>query len=178
MSANLAVVERLPRVPVVHNFPSYCKRTAVGLEIARRPSFDEWRQIFETADTTGRGHQWWIGDALNRGEEWFPEDWAQVLNPDEEQKREAEGRFETYQIYKQVAGHISQPRRRGSLYFGHHQAVAYMESEEEQEFWLDLAEEQHLSVDKLRRKIRKAKTGDAEGLVAILYLQYSRVVAP
>lgn len=146
----------------VSNLPAWCRRTTVGLEIEGEPTFDQWAASFATLDKTGRGYQWWIGDSLNEGERRFPEEYAQVIDPTEEEKRENEGRGETYDIYRQVACRIGLPRRRGSLYFGHHQAVAYMESEEEQEHWLDLTEAEGLSVAALRRKIKKAREGGAE----------------
>lgn len=151
----------LSHPPKVPNLPSWCKRTTVGLEIGKKVTFKEWSKSFETLEKTGRGHQWWIGDSLNEGESRFPEDYAQVLDPIEEEKRENEGRGETYRQYQQVAFRVPIRRRRQKLYFGHHQTVAYLE-EEEQEHWLDLAEQEGWSVDKLRRKIKKAREGGSE----------------
>lgn len=151
-------IERPPNVP---NLPPWCKRTTVGLDIVGKPTVQQWLNAFETLDKTGKGHQWWIGDHLNEGEQRYPEEWSQALDPVEEEKRDNEGRNETYYQYKQVASHIEKSRRRPNLYFGHHHAVAYMEVEE-QEHWLDLAVEENLSVDKLRKKIKKAKLGGAE----------------
>jgi hypothetical protein len=147
--------------PKVPNLPSWCKRTIVGLTIVGKPTVQQWLDAFETLDKTGKGHQWWIGDHLNQGEELYPEEWAQAIDPVEEQKRENEGKGETYRQYKQVAFRIDAGRRRPNLYFGHHHAVAYMEVEE-QEHWLELAIEENLSVDKLRKKIRKSKVGGSE----------------
>jgi hypothetical protein len=147
--------------PKVLNLPSWCKRTTVGLIITGTPTVEQWLNAFETLDKTGKGHQWWIGDHLNEGEQRYPEEWAQALDPEEEHKREQEGKEETYRHYKQVAFRFPVRRRRRNLYFGHHQTVAYME-EEEQDHWLDLAVEEGWSVDKLRKKIKKARLGGAE----------------
>lgn len=156
----------LNEAPKVPNFPGWCKRTTIGLEIVGKPTVQQWLGAFETLDKTGKGHQWWIGDHLNEGEQRYPEEWSQALDPDEELKRENEGKEETYRHYKQVACRIPFRRRRRNLYFGHHQAVAYLE-EEEQEHWLDLATEEEWSVDKLRKKIKKSKIGGAENEPAL-----------
>lgn len=152
---------QLTEPPKVPNLPPWCKRTTVGLTIVGKPTVQQWLNAFETLDKTGKGHQWWIRDHLNEGEQRYPEEWAQALDPEEEQKRENEGKEETYRHYKQVSFRIPVRRRRRNLYFGHHQTVAYME-DEEQDHWLDLATEEGWSVDKLRKKIRKAKLGGAE----------------
>lgn len=151
----------LSEAPKVPNLPSWCKRTTTGLEISKTITFAEWTKAFQTLEKTGRGHQWWIGDGLNEGEQRFGEDYAQVLDPIEEEKRENEGKGETYRQYQQVACRIERGRRRPNLYFGHHHAVAYLHVEE-QEHWLDLAAQEGWSVDKLRRKIKKAREGGSE----------------
>lgn len=157
MSANLAERPPAQKVP---NLPSCFKRTTVGLEIQGVITFKQFMLAFTTLDKTGRGYQWWIGDVLNEGEKRFPEDYAQVIDPIEEEKRENEGKGETFRHYQQVACRIPIRRRRQNLYFGHHQAVAYFD-ENGQEHWLDLAEREGWSVDKLRKKIKKAREGGA-----------------
>lgn len=173
MSTNLAV-KSSNVVPFVSgskkapSFPPWCKRTTTGLTIDKSHlSFDEWQKAFEAADANGKGHQWWIGDALNEGEKRFPDKWSQVLDPTEEERRADEGQAKTYREYQQVACRFVPARRRANLRFGHHHAVTYAMSDEEQDYWLDRADAEHLSVDKLRRKIRKARTGDAEGEPAL-----------
>lgn len=158
MSQSLAERPPAPKVP---NLPSCFKRTTVGLEIQGAITFKQFMLAFATLDKTGRGYQWWIGDVLNEGEKRFGDDYAQVLDPIEEEKRENEGKGETFRQYQQVACRIVFGRRRPNLYFGHHHAVAYM-PEVEQEHWLDLATNEGWSVDKLRKKIKKAREGGAE----------------
>lgn len=161
MSANLVEFPK-STAPRVSNLPSCFKRTTVSLEIEGKITVEQWMAAFATLDKTGKGYQWWIGDSLIEGEGRFPEQWSQVLDPAEEAKRENEGPDWTYTKYMQVASRMARWRRRQSLSFGHHQCVAFMETQEEQDHWLDLTEENGWSVDKLRKKIKGAREGGAE----------------
>lgn len=163
-----AIAESIPAAPLVRPkvappFPAWCKRTTVGLEIKKpKITFHEWLRVFEAADANEKGHQWHIGDALNEGENRWPEEYAQVLDPDEEERRTDEGQAKTYREYQQVSCRFIPARRRANLYFGHHHAVAYAMVDEEQDRWLDLAEGEKWSVGKLRKKIKRAGEGGDE----------------
>jgi hypothetical protein len=63
----------------------------------------------------------------------------------------------TLQNWKSVAARVEPSRRRESLSFGHHEAIASMEPSE-QEAWLARAAESNWSVTQLRREIRDTIT--------------------
>lgn len=169
MSVATAVLQT--QLPLIPNFPKWCKRTEVGLEVvSERPlTFEEWSHAFTILDKTKRGHQWQIGDMLNTGEQCFGDDCYQVIDPEEELQRE-EDSGETYRKYQQVAERVKIGRRRPKLTFGHHQVIAFLESEEEQDYWLDKAETEKLSVHKLR-KAMKGTSDEVEPVSDLSVLQ-------
>lgn len=150
-TASVALEVQLPLIP---NFPKWCKRTEVGLEIEGKDvTLQAWMNAFTILDKTKRGHQWQIGDMLVEGEMRFGDDCYQVIDPEEESLLE-QSTGETYRQYQQVAERIKVGRRRPKLFFGHHHAVAYLPSKEEQDYWLARAEAEGLSVQKLRKAIK------------------------
>ena len=164
MSANPLAVTVAPVVsikikkPKAALFPSWCRPTRTTLEIEKpQITFADFQEAFNAAEDANKGHQWWIGDLLNLGEQLLPEEYAQVLDPVEEIEREESG--ESYRQYQQVAFRIKPGRRLPDLSFSHHQAVAYGMTEEEQDEWLARASKERWSVDRLRKKIKRAREG-------------------
>lgn len=152
MSTAVAAIQT--QLPLIPGFPAWCKRTEVGLKIeSKKPvTLKQWMAAFTILDKTKRGHQWQIGDMLNEGETLFGDECYQVIDPDEESKLE-QSTGETYRQYQQVAERIKVGRRRPKLFFGHHHAVAYLPPDE-QDYWLARAEDEGLSVQKLRKAIK------------------------
>ena len=146
------------------NMAPWCIRTDVSLRITRRVKFDQWKEEFDKLDRTRAGHQWWIGDALNEGERLFPEEWSQAIDPNEEDARQQDNPSETYQTYMRVACRIPARRRLREVSWSHHQVVAYLESDEEQDYWLARVrdEQPRISVHKLRKLIKGEKDAELE----------------
>lgn len=132
----------------------WCVRTDTALKITKRVKYAEWSAEFEKLDKTRAGHQWWIGDHLNEGECRFPEEWAQVIDPNEEEQRQENNPSETYQTYMRVACRIPSRRRLREVSWSHHQVVAYLESDDDQDYWLARARDEKISVHKLRKLIK------------------------
>src|ERR1051326_2012965 len=105
MSANLATAENVsPLASRVESLPRWCIRTEVSLRIDKEITFDDFEEIIARLRAEKKSCPWAIGDALVRGERLFGEDWAQVVDPDEERQGEETG--ETFRQYMQVAGRI------------------------------------------------------------------------
>jgi hypothetical protein len=154
-TTNTPEQEIIPSVPEsVGNLPATWKRTTVSLELPKGITIHQWLRGVRTLEKTGKGHQWHIGDALMQGEDLFAEDYAQAIDPDEEDKREGEGN--SYRVYMQVSRQMPVDTRVSDLTWTHHRVVAFLESPEERKFWLQQALREHLSSRALERAIRKA----------------------
>lgn len=149
-------------LPQDYNIAPWCIRTDTSLKITKRVQFAEWQAEFNKLDRTRAGHQWWIGDALNEGERRFPETWSQVIDPDEEDQRQENNPSETYQTYMRVACRIEPRRRLREVSWSHHQAVAYLESDEDQDYWLARARDERISVHKLRKLIKGEPSAEVQ----------------
>jgi len=80
---------------------------------------------------------------------------------------------QTLKGFRYVADKVETLRRRNNLEFGHHREVAPL-TPEEQDKWLDIAEEEGLSVHHLRNKIKKEKkekelANMPEGVFQVIY---------
>jgi|SRR5215204_3874548 len=146
----------LPPEPV-GNLPAGWKRTTVGLELPKGITIQQWLKGLRTLEKTGKGHQWVHGDALVQGEKLFGEDYAQGIDPTEEAKQEEEGGDDTARKYMQVASRIPAGKRFPQLTWTHHLKVAFLDSEEEIQFWLKTAIRDNLSSRALEKAIRKAR---------------------
>lgn len=153
-------------------FPSWCKRTQIDLSIKGRVRFDDWEALKSQLTGAEKGAPWWIGDWLVFGEEHFGEEYAQVIDPDDEEKRETKQiSGETLRVYGWVAAKVSRVRRRTNLSWGHHREVAPQEPEL-QTAWLALAEQEGWSVHALRKAIKNATVEQPDEVVdELLVLQ-------
>lgn len=119
--------------------------TPVGLEISGELLPDEWFSVFKFIRRVQSGIQWIIGDWLVYGEEklgkTYPE-LAQITHYSEK----------TLRNLAAVARAVPMSRRRDTLSFGHHAAIAALPAPGQQQ-WLDYAAEQGLSVMALRRAL-------------------------
>jgi hypothetical protein len=123
----------------------------------------EWKRItedlcllFERSDKTHSQCAMMLGDALRFGEEQFGERYADVIDATRDYMR-ARG-IEQSKNWMWVAGKIPPHRRHINLSFGHHELVAKLEGGEQDKF-LNLAENEGLTVRELRGKIREEHPG-------------------
>lgn len=141
----------------IPDFPSWCKRTEASLEITRHVNFEEWAQAFEILDKTTKGHQWQIGDMLNEGEQRFGDDCYQVIEPDEEDQRDDDGKGETYRSYQWVSRQIPVVHRCTAVPWSLHRDVAALDAPE-RDRWLALAAAKKLTRRGLKREMDAVKS--------------------
>jgi hypothetical protein len=126
--------------------------------VAWRPrgemSFEQWRETGKRLGLLGRASQWWIGDWINFGASTYGDRWQETAN--------VTG-YDTGTLMNmaRVAGRIEYSRRREQLDWSHHEAVAGL-SEEEQDDWLAQAAEHGWSVKTLRSAIKRSRAGKLE----------------
>lgn len=136
-----------------------------SLEITRttKPPFDQWEDLVAGMDVQIEASPFWRGDAYNIGESWYGADKAtSIFDP-------VSGTLKTWQNNASICARIEVSRRRESLSYSHHADVAYLKPEDFaeknpelaektpealQDYFLDLAIENLLSVTQLRAKIK------------------------
>ncbi|WP_051834137.1 LmbU family transcriptional regulator [Streptomyces sp. NRRL S-646] len=127
------------------------KRTS--LSFPRAVPIEAWIsigvEIFSVADASS----WWLGDWLIYGQNRYPDRYKRAIEA-------SSLHYKTLRNYAWVARKFDVSRRRDTLSMQHHGEVAAL-SEEEQELWLDRAEQEGWSVTELRRNVKEDKaTGD------------------
>jgi len=121
-----------------------------GLVIRADLSQDEWVQIGAKLAEAEGGVHWWIGDWLNYGERRWGETYQVAV--------ERTGfSYSTVAHDAYVASAIDVCRRRQTLSWGHHYEVAALEPEQ-QDYWLDQAEQGNWTREQLRRARRLARS--------------------
>ena len=106
--------------------------TPTGLVINGCPTLEEWIEFGVRLSCIEKAIHWAIGDWLFYGEHTYGELAAQGVD-------ENRFRYQTLRIDKYVSSRIPLFRRRNKLTFGHHEAVASL-GVDEQEQWLTKAE--------------------------------------
>jgi hypothetical protein len=123
--------------------------TPTGLVVTGEPAYDVWQGVGRKLQYAQRCIHWWIGDWLAYGERRYGETYAQAV--------EATGYAEqTLANDKFVASRVPSSRRREHLEFGHHAEVAALEPQA-QDYWLQRAEAEHLTVHDLRAEIKAVR---------------------
>lgn len=113
-----------------------------------------WSACGARLGALGRGVAWWIGDWIRYGNARFGEKYARAA------------RLTGYDVQSlmnmaYVASRFGSERRRATLSWSHHAEVAGHDLET-QEFWLNFAERERLSVRSLRTELRSAKRSKAD----------------
>jgi len=116
-----------------------------GITPVGNPTFEQWEEVGKFIKKSGQSVQFWLGDWLNYGEQTWGEKYSQALD-------ETDYALGTLQNVSWVAGHIPSSRRHENLSFSHHQNVAQLEPED-QDKWLDKAEEEGWTVFEMRQNI-------------------------
>ncbi len=128
--------------------------TRVGLRMPARMAYDEWeragRQLADVLDSSS----WWLGDWLVYGKDHYTDRYQRGI-------RAVGLSYQTLRNYAWVSRRFDLTRRRPSLSFQHHAELASM-TVEEQEHWLDRAEQQRWTTKQLRGAIRAARQGELQ----------------
>lgn len=153
MALSLAQPVETPEIP---NLPSYVHRTEVGLIIDKRNiSFEEWEAGFKILEKNDKARQWEIGDYLADGEKRFGDDYVQVIDPDDEQERDDDGKGETYRSYQWVAERIPFVHRCTNVPWTLHRDVASMDAKD-RNYWLQRVSAARAAGEKFsRRRLQK-----------------------
>jgi hypothetical protein len=107
-----------------------------------------WTRIGQQIVLLSSSSAWWMGDWLVYGRETFPDRYKRAM-----EKTSLD--YQTLRNYAWVAGRFAVSRRRETLSFQHHAAVASLPAPM-QDLWLDLASSRHWSTAQLRTQLRAA----------------------
>lgn len=127
---------------------NYCELSKTNLTFKRDITKDEWMDVFKSLKMVEGCVQFWIGDCLAyRQQKWgMYDDIAEETGYDKQVLRD----------YKRVSESVESALRNADLGYSHHREVASLPPEK-QEFFLNKAVEEDLSVRDLRREIHKEK---------------------
>lgn len=164
------MASKLARIPQIKPITLGCYTlTTTGLEVKGRPSFAEHEGVGDFIKRAHRASGFWLADWLRYGEDRA--DWQAQLA----QAVDATGLSEKTLKNVRAVGKIEQSRRRDTVEFSHHAAVAALEPEDQSK-WLSKAEEEGWTERELRVEIRAASRrmvleGQAslEGMYRIVY---------
>lgn len=109
----------------------------------------EWAEVGRRLGSVGRNIQWLLGDWIAYGNSRFGERYtraAKITGYD----------TQTLMNMVYVATHFPASRRRENLSWSHHEALAALDPEE-QDSWLDQADQHRWSVSDLRSMLRMAR---------------------
>lgn len=131
--------------------------TRVGLRLPERLTFENWeragRQLAGIVDSSA----WCLGDWLVFGKERYTDRYQRAL-------RGAGLNYQTLRNYAWVARRFPIERRRAELSFQHHAEVASLPVEE-QDMWLDRAQDASWSTKQLRINMRERRDDAPTGPV-------------
>lgn len=131
--------------------------TNVGLQIPDKLTFEDWERAGRQLSGIMNSSAWWLGDWLVYGKEHYSDRYERGILA-------AGLQYQTLRNYAWVAGRFTLCRRRAALSFQHHAEVASLPAED-QDQWLDRAEELNWSTKQLREGIRFGR-GDQAADVA------------
>jgi hypothetical protein len=124
--------------------------TRLGLRFAGALSFEGWERAGEQISRIVSSSAWCLGDWIIVGQSRFTDRYKHVI--------EAVGLdYQTVRNYAWVARRFELSRRRDTLSFQHHAEVASLPPDE-QDYWLDRAEDRGWSRNRLRQEIRNSRS--------------------
>lgn len=128
--------------------------TKVGLQMPTGMVYDEWersgRQLAGVLDSSS----WWLGDWLVYGKDHYTDRYQRGI-------RAIGLSYQTLRNYAWVSRRFDFGRRRPALSFQHHAELASMPIED-QDLWLDRAEQQQWSTKQLRSALRAARQSEQQ----------------
>lgn len=127
--------------------------TSLSLSNPTGLTWEQYERLGNFLGTLGRAYCWWVGDFLIYGEDVFGEEFAQI-------EAQLPHSAQTLLNYRSIARHFPPRRRRQSLSFSVHEAVAYLEPTEGDRL-LDLAEANGWKRDQMR-EARRAITPESK----------------
>jgi hypothetical protein len=132
--------------------------SGVGLRISNDLSYEDWEKAGRQLSGIVDSSSWWLGDWLVYGKKNFSDRYVRAI-------RTAGLQYQTLRNYAWVARRFDLSRRRSRLSFQHHAEVASLPTEE-QDWWLDRAEQASWTTKQLRTQIRAVRSEAAGTIVA------------
>ncbi|MEV0323903.1 LmbU family transcriptional regulator [Streptomyces sp. NPDC050658] len=123
--------------------------TKVGLQLPVGLTFENWESAGRQLSGIVNSTSWWLGDWLVYGKDHYSDRYERGV-------RAAGLQYQTLRNYAWVSRRFEMGRRRAALSFQHHAELA-SRPVEEQEHWLDQAEQHGWSTKQLRRAMRVAR---------------------
>ena len=117
-----------------------------NVSIQGRPPLADWQGPLQFALWCQRASPWWIGDMINRGEDLYGEEFAEVCGDTLS--------TEMVSRYASVARRVPARNRRSALSWSAHAAVARL-PHAEQSRMLAAAERHGWNSDELRKKVQE-----------------------
>ena len=124
--------------------------TETGVIAKTEATYEEWEAAFEWVQRVDKVSQFWVGDLLAYGDR-YGEMMSQVLEATEYAEQSCKNA-------KHVCATIPPERRKPSIGFAKHQEIAALETEEEQDHWLNKCEQENLTREALRAQIKVSNT--------------------
>lgn len=126
--------------------------TKVALQIPAAMTYEDWEQAGRQLSGIVDSSSWWLGDWLVYGKDHYTDRYQRGI-------RTAGLQYQTLRNYAWVARRFPTGRRRAALTFQHHAEIASLPVDE-QEIWLDRAEQNTWTTKQLRTALRIARGGD------------------
>ncbi|MEU5163906.1 LmbU family transcriptional regulator [Streptomyces sp. NPDC020875] len=134
--------------------PARVLTTNVGLQIPAGLAFEEWERAGRRLSGLVNSSSWWLGDWLVYGKDHYSDRYERGI-------RAAGLQYQTLRNYAWVSRRFDVVRRRAGLSFQHHAELAPLPVEE-QDAWLDRAEQLGWTTKQLRGAIRLAREDAAD----------------
>jgi len=122
-----------------------------SLELKPSVTYERWVEIRDVLKRMTGALQWWWGGWYIFGPH-IGEEYSQALDDTGFEDPE-----KTLSTYGGVCKRFNVSRRRETLTFDHHRTAAFLEDDDEQDHWLDIAEKEHDSVAQFRQRLRLAR---------------------
>ncbi|MDH6486651.1 LmbU family transcriptional regulator [Streptomyces sp. SAI-127] len=129
--------------------------TRVGLQIPSGLNFETWERAGRTLAGVVDSSAWWLGDWLVYGKDNYADRYERGI-------RSAGLKYQTLRNYAWVARRFEFGRRRARLSFQHHAEVASL-TVDEQEYWLNSAEQRNWTTKQLRKAIQGSREKEVSG---------------
>jgi hypothetical protein len=121
-----------------------------GIQFHEELSFDEWNAIGQNLVPVAKSIGFIVGDWLNYGAARYGEKYTAATI--------ATGlAYETLKMYSHVARCVERLSRNHNLDWTHHKVVAKIKDADEQRRWLKLADQDGMSVKRLRKSINAGR---------------------
>ncbi|GAA2704206.1 LmbU family transcriptional regulator [Actinoplanes palleronii] len=128
--------------------------TKVGLHLPAGLAFEDWERAGRKLSGLLNSSSWWLGDWLVYGADHYADRYERGIS-------EAGLKYQTLRNYAWVSRRFEVHRRRPALSFQHHAELASLPTDE-QESWLDRAEQMVWSTKQLRNAIKAERDGNTQ----------------